>query len=60
MSQPSQPLIQDADDIQSLTQYLHTGEFEYVDIMSHEAWQRALKQWPLLAEWQRWSQESSS
>lgn len=60
MNKQAKSLIQNADDIQSLTQYLHTGDFSYEDIMLQEEWQDALKQWPLLAEWHAWSQEESS
>ncbi|MEZ2720731.1 BcsR/BcsP family cellulose biosynthesis protein [Paenalcaligenes hominis] len=60
MSEQSKPLIQTDDGIQALAQYLHTDDFHYEDMMAQEAWQHALKQWPLLAEWHAWSQEEST
>lgn len=45
----------EADDIRSLMNQLDTGDFSYVDIAVVEAWQQALEQWPLLAEWDQWS-----
>lgn len=48
---------QDPDDIRSLAKHLAIGDFEYVDIVSLEAWKQALEHWPLLAEWQQWTEE---
>ncbi len=45
-----------SDDIASLKRNIKTGSFDYIDIASFTAWQEALKQWPLLAEWDAWSQ----
>ena len=46
-----------SDDIASLKRNIKTGSFDYIDIASLTAWQEALKQWPLLAEWDAWSQQ---
>lgn len=46
----------DPDDLQSLKTQLDIGDFDYVDIASKRAWQAALAKWPLLEEWERWSQ----
>jgi len=45
------------DDIKSLQRHIKTGSFEYVDIASVKAWKEALQEWPLLAEWEAWSQQ---
>lgn len=50
----------EADDIRTLTSHLDTGDFSYVDIALVEAWREALEQWPLLAEWNTWSKENNS
>jgi|LSQX01.2.fsa_nt_gb hypothetical protein len=44
------------DDIQSLKRNINTDSFTYVDIASFNAWQESLQEWPLLAEWDAWSQ----
>lgn len=46
-----------SDDIASLKRNITTGSFDYIDIVSLTAWQEALKEWPLLAEWDAWSQQ---
>lgn len=46
-----------SDDIASLKRNIKTGSFDYIDIASLTAWQEALKEWPLLAEWDAWSQQ---
>lgn len=59
MNKTTSLLKSKADDIASLKSQLDTGSFDYVDIASLEAWERALEQWPLLAEWNRWSKENA-
>lgn len=44
-----------SDDIDSLKQHLKTGVFDYVDIASVQAWKKSLNEWPLLKEWDEWS-----
>lgn len=44
-----------SDDVFSLKKQLETGDFDYVDIASVQAWKRSLAEWPLLNEWNEWS-----
>ncbi len=46
-----------ADDIKSLESQLKTSTFDYVDIAAEQAWEKALNEWPLLAEWDVWSKQ---
>jgi len=57
MSQKRQQPTQKADDIQSLSYCLGLSDFDYQDILSQEAWQKSLKKWPLLQEWDLWSKK---
>lgn len=43
-----------SDDIESLQKQLKIESLDYVDIASLQAWEKALKTWPLLAEWHGW------
>lgn len=49
-------IVYDADDIESLLTQIDDGQLVYVDVALSQAWRKALQRWPLLHEWNEWSE----